>query len=362
MRKSTTFDSQEKGRRGNKLTRSQSLWLGLGLVCGCALLFLVVTLLVGGDDARSDPGLGMVESPTATAVFSTKTAKSVSLLRGERNHEADVLKLGMLERSAKKDIARLRERVARIEATAPVHGLTTSTAQPAATLTASLSPSLPPIHSLHKSPPSAPLAFPQLVGLQRSFQGGGPARDVRAAIKSCWERYKSDAWGKDELQPSTLGPASNPAPFILFFVSVLLPQLMHCYRIGSHSGHEWFGLGLTIIDSLDTLFLADLKDEFAEGAQWVEENLPGKLHSAGDVNFFEATIRVLGGLLSAHALSSRAALLSVAEDAGKRLLKAFPAHEGGKSGGGEIGVVPYSDVNLGRGTSRTFQAKQERRV
>ena len=194
MRKfvSTTIDSQEKGRRGNKLTRSQSLWLGLGLVCGCVLLFLGVTLVIG----RSDPGLGIVEPPTATTAFGSvhsKIANSASLLRGESNEEVDVGKLGVLERSGKKDVARLRERIARIEASQP-HGLTTSTAQPAATLTASLSPSLPPTSSLQPSRPSAPVAFPQLAGLQRTFQGGGPARDVRAAIKSCWERYKTDAW------------------------------------------------------------------------------------------------------------------------------------------------------------------------
>lgn len=51
---------------------------------------------------------------------------------------------------------------------------------------------------------------------------------VLGAIKWSWDAYRSCAWGQDELQP------------------------MNC------SGTEWFGLGLTLVDSLDTLILAGM--------------------------------------------------------------------------------------------------------
>lgn len=49
-----------------------------------------------------------------------------------------------------------------------------------------------------------------------------------AAVSWAWDGYRKCAWGKDEL----------------------LPQ--------SCQGHDWFGLGLTLVDSLDTLILANL--------------------------------------------------------------------------------------------------------
>lgn len=38
---------------------------------------------------------------------------------------------------------------------------------------------------------------------------------------------------------------------------------------GSHQIKEWFGLGVTIVDSLDTLLILGLKEEYAEARQWV---------------------------------------------------------------------------------------------
>jgi len=52
------------------------------------------------------------------------------------------------------------------------------------------------------------------------------------------------------------------------------------------------------VDALDTLILVGLWEEFDEGRKWVQEHFtPDMNHS---VSVFEATIRVLGGLLSAH--------------------------------------------------------------
>ena len=95
--------------------------------------------------------------------------------------------------------------------------------------------------------------------------------EIVDAFKYAWKEYKASAWGMDEVKPI------------------------------SHSSSTWFNLGLTIIDSLDTIWLMGLDQEFNEARMWVEHvfNLaPNK-----DVNVFEVTIRVLGGLLSAYHLT-----------------------------------------------------------
>ena len=91
-----------------------------------------------------------------------------------------------------------------------------------------------------------------------------------SAFKHAWKGYKAFAWGKDELIPV------------------------------SRRYHEWFGLGLTLIDALDTMWIMGLKEEFAEARNWVSTMHIG---INKDVNLFETTIRVLGGLLSAYHLS-----------------------------------------------------------
>lgn len=53
---------------------------------------------------------------------------------------------------------------------------------------------------------------------------------VRDAFRHAWKGYKDYAWGHDELKPI------------------------------SKSFGEWFGLGLTLIDSLDTMWIMGLKE------------------------------------------------------------------------------------------------------
>ena len=94
---------------------------------------------------------------------------------------------------------------------------------------------------------------------------------VIKAFKHAWKAYKMYAWGKDELKPI------------------------------SKSSNEWFNLGLTLIDSLDTMWLMGLKKEFNEAREWVHSEM--NIAQNKDVNLFETTIRVLGGLLSTYHLT-----------------------------------------------------------
>lgn len=53
---------------------------------------------------------------------------------------------------------------------------------------------------------------------------------VRESFRHAWQGYKDFAWGHDELRPI------------------------------SKSYSEWFGLGLTLIDALDTMWILGLKE------------------------------------------------------------------------------------------------------
>ena len=66
------------------------------------------------------------------------------------------------------------------------------------------------------------------------------------------------------------------------------------FTVSCHAGsyppsQNWFGLGLTLIDSLDTMYIMGLTDEFEEAKDWVGESLDFSINK--DVNLFETTIR-----------------------------------------------------------------------
>ncbi|XP_029921166.1 endoplasmic reticulum mannosyl-oligosaccharide 1,2-alpha-mannosidase isoform X1 [Myripristis murdjan] len=132
---------------------------------------------------------------------------------------------------------------------------------------------------------------------------------VRDTFRHAWKGYKEHAWGHDELKPV------------------------------SKSYGEWFGLGLTLVDSLDTMYILGLKEEFEEAKNWVETQL--SFSKNVDVNLFESTIRILGGLLSTYHLTGDQLFLEKAKDIGSRLMPAFKTPS----------KIPYSDVNIGKGTA-----------
>ena len=63
------------------------------------------------------------------------------------------------------------------------------------------------------------------------------------------------------------------------------------------------GLGWIIIDSLDTMMIMNLTSRVSDAREWIAKHLT--YDQDQDVNTFETTIRMLGGLLSAHFLSNK---------------------------------------------------------
>ena len=67
------------------------------------------------------------------------------------------------------------------------------------------------------------------------------------------------------------------------------PNNRHCMPTHFTPFQNWFGLGLTLIDSLDTMYIMGLTDEFEEAKDWVSDSLDFSINK--DVNLFETTIR-----------------------------------------------------------------------
>ncbi|GAA5950758.1 hypothetical protein JCM8115_004964 [Rhodotorula mucilaginosa] len=136
---------------------------------------------------------------------------------------------------------------------------------------------------------------------------------VLEAFKHSYRAYEKDAFGSDDYHPiSHRGSNMSPAGPVGYF----------------------------LIDSLDSLLLTGLTDEYRRARDWVEKlsfDLDDKFHTF-EVKLVPITIRVLGGLLSAYHYSGEndQMLLDKAVDLADRLLPAFETPSG----------LPMSFVNL----------------
>ena len=132
---------------------------------------------------------------------------------------------------------------------------------------------------------------------------------VKSQFLHAWNGYKQYAWGHDALKPLTKKP------------------------------HDWYkkSLLMTPVDAFDTMMLMGLKEEAAEAKHIIFERL--SFDQDMEIQTFEITIRLLGGLLSAYQLDGDKRFLMLAEDLGKRLLPEFNSATG----------MPYRFVNLKTG-------------
>lgn len=131
---------------------------------------------------------------------------------------------------------------------------------------------------------------------------------VKEAMLHAWTSYEKYAWGQDELQPQT-----------------------------KNGVNSFGGLGATMIDSLDTLYIMGLDEQFQRAREWVATSLD--FNKDYDASVFETTIRVVGGLLSAYDLSNDKIFLEKARDIADRLLPAWESSSG----------IPYNVINLAHG-------------
>ncbi|XVF23212.1 hypothetical protein REPUB_Repub13aG0017500 [Reevesia pubescens] len=133
---------------------------------------------------------------------------------------------------------------------------------------------------------------------------------VKEAMVHAWSSYEKYAWGNDELQPQS-----------------------------KNGVNSFGGLGATLIDSLDTLYIMGLDEQFQKAREWVANSLD--FNKDYDASVFETTIRVVGGLLSTYDLSGDKVFLEKARDIADRLLPAWDTPSG----------IPYNVINLARGNA-----------
>lgn len=158
-----------------------------------------------------------------------------------------------------------------------------------------------PPQSLISLPSGKPRAMPKI---QHAFSDESTndrinrlqkLEDVKAAFLASWNGYKNKAWTQDELTPVS-GSYRNP----------------------------FCGWAATLVDSLDTLWIMGLKEEFEEATNAVK-NIDFTISDRPDLPLFEVVIRYLGGLIAAYDLSSGTyrVLLEKAEELAEVLMGAF---------------------------------------
>ena len=118
---------------------------------------------------------------------------------------------------------------------------------------------------------------------------------VKETFTRAWNGYREHAWMKDELAP-----------------------------ISGSSRNHFGGWAATLVDTLDTLWIMDMKDEFERAVESVK-NIDFTTTEEDEINTFETTIRYLGGLLAAFDLSGGRypIILNKAVELGDMLYAAF---------------------------------------
>lgn len=140
---------------------------------------------------------------------------------------------------------------------------------------------------------------------------------VREMVLHAYSGYSKYAWGQNEHRPmSKTGHSANV--------------------FGSHS------LGITIIDSLDTIFLAELKDSYQKSREWIETQFNPNVPS--EISAFEINIRLVGGFLSIYALTNDKLYLDKAQQVADLLLPAFETPTG----------IPYALIVLSSGSAKNW--------
>ncbi len=135
-----------------------------------------------------------------------------------------------------------------------------------------------------------------------------------AMMKHAWAGYARFASESDQLQPLTRSGVNFSA----------------C----DHS------LALTAVDAVDILYMMGLHGEYQEARALVEKNVV--LSGCHSASLFEVNIRILGGLLSAYALTADRMFLERAKDVGGRLIKGAFADPST--------IFPKNDIDLDVGS------------
>jgi mannosyl-oligosaccharide alpha-1,2-mannosidase len=118
---------------------------------------------------------------------------------------------------------------------------------------------------------------------------------VKASFTHSWEGYKQYAWLRDEVAP-----------------------------VSGEWKDTFGGWAATLVDSLDTLWIMGMKDDFELAVAAIQE-IDFTTTETKDINVFETTIRYMGGFLAAYDISGGKyqGLLYKAVEVGELLMSVF---------------------------------------
>lgn len=155
--------------------------------------------------------------------------------------------------------------------------------------------------------PKLPAPFTKRPRIQHRFKSDSPdvaaiqnarRKEVKRVFGRSWASYKKQAWMKDALKP-----------------------------ISRQYVDQFSGWAATLVDSLDTLWIMGLREEFYEAVEAVATINFGK-STTPTVNMFETCIRYLGGLIAAYDLSGHEVLKEKVIEVGDLLYAGFNTANG----------------------------------
>ena len=136
-----------------------------------------------------------------------------------------------------------------------------------------------PISTTTQLPSGTSKPFPRIQRAVDKLSANGVDQErlaiVKATAKRAWKGYREFAFPQDEIRPIS-GAANNP----------------------------FNGWGATMVDSLDTLWIMGMREEFEEAVEAVD-NIDFATSPRADIPLFETVIRYLGGLVAAFDVSGR---------------------------------------------------------
>lgn len=138
-----------------------------------------------------------------------------------------------------------------------------------------------PVESVQPLPQGTPKPIPSIqakapvLGGEANLERKKRLAAVKESFDHSWAGYKKHAWLDDELIPVKGG-----------------------------SRNTFGGWAATLVDSLDTLWIMGLEEDFAEAVESLDQ-LDFSYTKATTINVFETTIRYLGGFLAAYDISER---------------------------------------------------------
>ncbi|ROT41251.1 endoplasmic reticulum mannosyl-oligosaccharide 1,2-alpha-mannosidase [Sodiomyces alkalinus F11] len=171
-----------------------------------------------------------------------------------------------------------------------------------------------PVTDLRPMPEGSPMEFPKVQhdftaadqdddddgddNTQQQHSEDGNVNESRRnavlhAFRRSWDSYKEHAWTWDELRP-----------------------------VSGRGKNTFGGFAATLVDSLDTLWIMGMHDDFQQAVRAVA-TIDWDNTTLTSINMFETTIRHLGGLLAAYDLSGEPVLLAKAVELGDMLYLGF---------------------------------------